>query len=365
MFYTEKQQYWIWLSSVKGIGPSNFFKLLDEYGEPENVWGQLYVARSVLTPAVYKNLEAARDQAWLDDLFDRMEREDIQAVTQLDDEYPDRLRAIPGAPPTLYLKGSRGALNPERAIGIVGSRRITADGVKFTSTCARSLASSGVCVISGLAVGADRQAHLGCLDGGAPTIAVMGSAPDRLYPAENADLYQRIIDEGGAVVSEYPPGTPPAAHQFPARNRIISGMSDGVLMTEGSAKSGAMITMRFAREQRRPLFAVPGSVYSIAYEGTNALLVEGARACTDYRQILDYFCWKDTSEAEQISIDMLSELDESSRQVVDILRREEKSFNDLAAVTKMNSASLNSLLTILEMQGIIRQSPGKMFRAIV
>ena len=363
--YTDRQKYWIWLSSVRGIGTVNFFKLMGEYGEAENVWGQLVLARTLLTPALFKNLQEARNQAYMDDLFERMEKGGMRAVTQLDDEYPERLRGITGAPPTLYVLGDAAALNPEKAIGIVGSRRITADGVRFTYDVAKKLAGNGVCVISGLALGADRRAHEGCLDGGAPTLAVLGSALDRLYPAENADLARRIVDEGGALISEYIPGTPPAAHQFPARNRIVSGMSDGVLMTEGTAKSGAMITMAFAQEQRRARFAVPGSVYSLSYEGTNRLIIEGAQACVDARQILDYFCWESATEAEQITIDALSGLDEQSRRVVELLRYEEKSFNDLISETKMNSASLNSLLTILEMQGIIRQSAGKMFRAIV
>ena len=290
MFYREAQKYWIWLSSVHGIGPQNFFKLLHEYGEPENVWGQLVLAKGILTPAVYQNLQEARTQAYIDDLFESMERSDIVAVTQMDDAYPDRLRSVTGAPPTLYVRGDHTVLNPDRAIGIVGSRRITADGVRFTRNVARQLSSDGVTVISGLAAGADREAHEGCLEGDMPTIAVLGSAVDRLYPAENVDLAERIAAEGGALVSEYRPGTPPAAHQFPARNRLISGMSDGVLMTEGTAKSGAMITMAFAKEQRRALFAVPGSVYSVAYEGNNKLLTEGALACigpVHILQILD------------------------------------------------------------------------------
>ena len=363
MYYTDRQKYWIWLSSVKGIGCANFFKLLNEYGEAENVWGQLVLAKSLLTPHVFKNLQQAREQAYFDDLFERMENADIKAVTQLDDDYPERLRGISSAPPTLFLKGNASSLNPEKAVGIVGSRRVTADGVRFTYDVAYKLASNDVCVVSGLALGADRRAHEGCLDGGGVTLAVLGSAVDRLYPTENADVVERILDEGGAVLSEYPPGTPPAAHQFPARNRIISGLSDGVLMTEGSARSGAMITMAFAKEQRRPLFAVPGSVYSLAYEGTNQLLVEGANICIDARQILDYFNWGNVTEAEQIATDALAGLDDQSRQLVELLRYEEKSFNDLVNETKMNSASLNSLLTILEMQGIVYKRYPNFWRA--
>ena len=365
MFYTDQQKYWIWLSSIKGLGSGPFYQLINEYGEPGYVWDQLILAKKLLTPAMYRHLQQARSQNYLDELFGLMEETETVAITQLDDDYPDRLRAIPDAPPTLFVRGTRAALNPERALGIVGSRKVTVDGARVTGDIAERLSASGVTIVSGLALGADTRAHEGCLEGGSPTVAVLASGPEIIYPRENEDLAARILDEGGALVSEYRPGVKPATHHFPVRNRIISGLADGVLMTEGTVRSGAMITMKYARVQNRPRFAVPGSVYASASEGTNQLLVEGAFACLSEKQVLDFFSWQAAEEPAAMAADALAQLDETSQRLVEILKFEEKSFDELANIMKMSPSNLNSLLTILEMQGIIRQSAGKLYRAII
>ncbi len=365
MFYTDQQKYWIWLSSIRGVSTSQFYQLINEYGEPGYVWDQLILARHILAPAAYRHLKEARSQDYLDELFGQMEESDVTAITQPDDDYPDRLRSIPEAPPTLFVRGNREVLNAEKAFAIVGSRKITVDGARFTERIAERLAENGVCVVSGLAFGADRKAHEGCLNGGSPTIAVLASGPEIVYPRENEDVAARIYEEGGALLSEYRPGTKPATHHFPARNRIISGLADGVLMTEGTARSGAMITMNYARVQNRPRFAVPGSVYAASSEGPNQLLVEGALPCISEKQVFDYFGWKRVEEPADMAADALDGLDETSCKLVEILKFEEKSFDELANIMKISPSSLNSLLTILEMQGIIRQSAGRLYRAII
>ena len=363
MTYGEAQRYWIWLSSIPGLGSRAFEKLMEEYGEPRYVWEQLILARRMLSPRAFENLKKARTDEYMEKLFRRMEESGIAAVTQLDDAYPDRLRGIENAPHTLYVRGSTD-LNDDMMFAIVGSRKITQDGRHFTETVAKDLAEAGVTVVSGLAAGADGRAHEGCLLAGGKTIAVMGIGADAVYPPEHKDLAERILMSGGSIVSEYPPGTPANPWNFPQRNRIISGMSDGVMMTEGTLRSGAMITVRFAREQKRPCFAVPGSVYSLASEGPNQMLLDGDIPAISARQVLSYFGWG-VSQEQKTEQDPLLELDETSRSLVGVLRFEEKSFDELAFTMKMDSSALNSLLTILEMQGIIRQSAGKMYRAIV
>lgn len=362
MDYSDRQRYWIWLSSIQGMEGRPFQRLLEEYGEAEYVWNQLIVARRILSPTVFARLERARTNEYMDELMQSMERSGIRAVTKLDEEYPDRLRSIEDAPPTLYLRGCCEALNMDKMIGIVGSRKATVDGARFTRTVAADLSRSGVCVVSGLAAGIDKNAHEGCLEGEMPTVAVLGSGVDIIYPTEHRELSERIIDEGGVLVSEYRPGVPPTTRTFPRRNRIISGLSDGVLMAEGTLRSGAMITMRYARMQRRPLFAVPGSVYAASYEGTNHLLLDGAQICLGARQITDYFGWH---MAEDKQTGDMPELDEMSLKIVNILKYEEKSFDELVNIIKIDTSDLNSLLTILEMQGIIRQSAGKLYRAVI
>ena len=364
MTYGEAQRYWIWLSSIPGIGGKTFDRLMEEYGEAKYVWEQLILARRLLPEKLFERLKAARTDEYIDTLFRNMEEAEMTAVTQLDDEYPDRLRAVEDAPHTLYLRGSR-ELNREKMFAIVGSRKITADGMHFTEHISRSLSEEGVCIVSGLAMGADRRAHEGCIAGGSPTVAVLASGPEIIYPAEHRELAERILMEGGTLLSEYPPGVRPDAKHFPRRNRIISGLSDGVLMTEGTVRSGAMITIRYARRQGRPCFAVPGSVYSTASEGPNQMLVDGDIPTISSRQVLEYFGWGGAEADAPAEEQALPELDETSQKLVDLLRFEEKSFDELVYDMKMPSQSLNSLLTILEMQGIIRQSAGKMYRAIV
>lgn len=364
MVYSDSQRYWIWLSSIQGLEQKPFWRLMEEYGEAKYVWEQLILAKRLLTPKVFERVKAARTDEYMDGLFTAMEEAGITALTQLDDDYPMRLRSIDKAPLTLYVRGSL-ELNDPQMFAIVGSRKITADGMHFTETVAHDLAEQGVTIVSGLALGADRRAHEGCLSAGGKTISVLASGPEYIYPSEHRELADRILQEGGSLLSEYPPGVKPDARFFPQRNRIISGLSDGVLMTEGTAKSGAMITMRYAREQGRPCFAVPGSVYSTASEGPNRMLMEGAVVTLSAEQVLDYFSWSEAREPAQAQQAELPELDEESRKLVEILRFEEKSFDELAIDMKMNSSSLNSLLTILEMQGIIRQSAGKLYRALV
>ncbi len=361
--YDETQRYWIWLSSIPGLSRNAFDRLITEYGEAKYVWEQQILAKRVLTERAFEHLKAARTEEYMDGLFDRMEKAGIVAVTQLDKEYPPRLRMIDDAPRTLYIRGNP-SLDDEKSFAIVGSRKITRDGMHFTQTVARDLAEAGVTVVSGLALGADGRAHEGCLEGGGRTVAVLASGPEIIYPAEHKALSEQILENNGSLVSEYPPGVRPDARNFPQRNRIISGLSDGVLMTEGGIRSGAMITVRFARAQGRTCFAVPGSVYSSASEGPNRMLVDGDRPALSAGEILSYFGWGSEKDKNDEAHE-LPEMDETSKKLVELLKFEEKSFDELTNDMKMDSSGLNSLLTILEMQGIIRQSAGKLYRAIV
>src|SRR5439155_13566721 len=216
--------------------------------------------------------------------------------------YPKRLRELDDAPPVLYALGELSAAD-DWAVGVVGTRRATSYGREAATQLSSGLAESGVTVVSGLAHGIDTVAHKAALDAGGRTIAVLGSGLDVIYPYENRQLVRRILDEGvGAVITEYPLGTQPDAMNFPPRNRIISGMSLGVLVVEAGEKSGALITVTFALEQGRDVFAVPGPITSRVSEGTNNLLKLGAKCVTSARDIL-----------EELNIDMVSEHVEAAR----------------------------------------------------
>ncbi len=367
MDYTAMEQYWIWLSSVEGIGPKRFYQLLALYEDARSVWDAL---GGVLTPpdmqaigpAALKNLRAARDERCFYQLFDRLERGGIRAVTRLSADYPAALTAIYDPPPTLYVRGE-GPLNDDWMIAVVGSRRCTRDGQRAAREFARGLAENGVTVVSGMARGIDSCAHRGALEGRGRTVAVLGCGVDVVYPPENDGLMAEIIDSGGAVISEFVPGTPPNAGNFPARNRIISGMSAGTLLVEGAKASGAMITVGLALEQGRDVFAIPGGIYSPLSDAPNHMIQEGATPALTHWDILEYYRWARRPGASEGKKPRPAELDAEEAALVEPLRNEALSFDELAAITGLPAAKLNSHLTMLELRGIIEKVPGGLYRS--
>lgn len=358
--YTEQQQYWIWLSSVEGIGCKRFYQLLTAFEEPRAVWEDGGEHLGFLGEKTLANLKQARNERYFYQLFARLERLGVRAITRLHEEYPAALTQIYDPPAVIYVKGNPD-LQRERAMAVVGSRRCTREGRQAAREFTRTLAENGVSIVSGLARGIDTCAHEGCLEGGGHTIAVLGSGVDQVYPPENTGLYQRILDSGGAIISEYLPGTPPLAGNFPARNRIISGLSQGVLLVEAAARSGAMITVRYAADQGKEIFAVPGSVYAPQSESPNLLIRDGAGVALSGWDILEAMRWSDRPKPDSV-VKPEIELDEEERIVVEPLKDEELSYEELVERTRIPPARLNSLLTTLELRGIIKQNPGKMYR---
>lgn len=367
MFYSTEEQYWIWLSSVEEIGPITFFKLLNVYESAHSVWDALAekgipAKMAFLNKSTWKHLKAARDEAYLFRLFDRLDRTGIRALTRLSEDYPAQLMPIPAPPPTLYTLGF-GTLDDPRMFAIVGSRRCTRDGQRAAREIARNLTEAGVTVVSGMARGTDTCAHEGCLSAGGRTIAVLGNGLDMAYPPENRELMDRIIDGGGMVVSEYPPGVAPLPRHFPARNRIISGLARGTLLIEGAERSGAMITINHALEQGKDVFALPGSVFSPVSVAPNRLIVDGAIPALSHTEILDYYRWSEPSgrkgepPAEEV------QLSDDERALVEPMRDQELSFEELRQLTGFSAQKINSHLTMLELRGIIVKVPGGMYRA--
>ena len=245
---------------------------------------------------------------------------------------------------------------------IVGSRRCTRDGQRAARDIAAHLAREDVIVVSGMARGVDSCAHEGTLSASGRTIAVFGCGVDVIYPPENDRLASQILENGGALVSEYPPGTPPHAGNFPARNRIISGMTPGTLLVEGAKGSGAMITVNFALDQGRDVFAVPGSIYSPLSAMPNQLIVDGAKPVISAWEILDFYRWAE-KPAPNPGPRREIELDDTEKRIVLPLTEQELSFEELLQETQISPAKLNSHLTMLELRGIIVKAPGGMYRA--
>ena len=201
--------------------------------------------------------------------------------------YPERLRCIDSPPKEIYCLGNLELLNYEKNIAIIGSRDCSLYGERATKDFAFNLAKEGVCIVSGLARGIDSFAHIGALNAKGKTIAVIGSGLDNIYPRENVKLAQSIIENNGLIISEYPLGTKPLKQHFPARNRIISGLSDGILVTEARKNSGTNITVDFALEQGKDVYVVPGNIYSKTSDGTNFMISEGAIPVTSYKNIIE------------------------------------------------------------------------------
>ena len=365
---TVMEQYWIWLSSVKGIGAKRFYRLLSLYGDARSVWDAL---GGPLTPpdipaavgkAAFGKLRAARDESYFYRLFDRLEKGGIRAVTRLSDDYPPALTGIYDPPPTLYVRGD-GDLSAERMIAVVGSRICTRDGQRAAREFAMGLAQNGVTVVSGMARGIDSWAHRGALDGHGPTVAVLGCGVDVVYPPENGDLAMEILDSGGAIVSEYVPGTPPVPGNFPARNRIISGLTEGTLLVEGARASGAMITVNLALEQGRDVFAVPGGIYSPLSEAPNRMILDGATPVLSHWDILEHYRWAQRPSENPVRKIRPVELEPDEMAIVQPLREQALSFDELAAATGFSAARLNSHLTMLELRGIIEKVPGGLYRS--
>ena len=365
---TAMEQYWVWLSSVGGIGAKRFYRLLSLYGDARSVWDALGGPltppdiRAAVGKSALEKLLAARDEGCFQRLFERLERDGIRAVTRLSEGYPPALTGIYDPPPTLYVRGEC-PLDADRMIAVVGSRRCTRDGQRAAREFARGLAENGVTVVSGMARGVDAWAHRGALDGRGPTVAVLGCGVDVVYPPENRDLAAEILDSGGAIVSEYVPGTPPFPGNFPARNRIVSGLCAGTLIVEGAKSSGAMITVNLALEQGKEVFAVPGSIYSPLSEAPNRMIQDGAVAALSPWDILERLQWARRPAPGASGTAPKPDLSPEDEAIVAPLRNEALTFGELADITGLSAAKLNSHLTMLELRGIIEKAPGGLFRA--
>ena len=349
-------RYWLGLSLVPGIGPVKARRLLDYFGDLAAAWvapaGDL--ARAGLDGRAVESLLAGRATLDLDAEVSRVHDLGIALITWEDPIYPERLRQAYGSPFLLYV---RGELRPQddMAVAVVGTRRATSYGRQATERVVHDLALGGVTVVSGLARGIDTCAHRAALEAGGRTLAVLGCGVDVSYPPENARL-AREIAERGAIISEYPLGTQPEAANFPARNRIISGLARGTLVVEAGQTSGALITARFALDQNREVFAVPGSIFSPASEGTNRLLQQGAKAVLGARDVLDELNLE--SVGRQLEMRELLPVDEVERTVLELLGDEPRHVDDVCRTSALSISLVSSTLTMLELKGLARHVGG-------
>ena len=376
-------KYWLALGRVKGIGNLTYKALVDEFHEPETIF-EAPLKRLEQTPGNGKKLSQAikgfNEWNWVENEISLIEKHGVTFLTLRHTDFPKALLSIPDPPPYLYVKGTI-CREDDNAIAVVGTRLPTPYGIAVAEKISGEMAGLGVTIVSGMARGIDSAAHRGAIAGKGRTIAVLGSGIDVAYPPENKKLYQDIISNG-AVVSEFPMGTPPLAANFPQRNRIISGLTRGVLVVEASLKSGSLITARLALDYGRDVFALPGSITSSKSKGTNKLIKDGAKLVEDARDILEELSMLHKSGNSTV-FPVISDIHVGDSEHKDLSRQhskgkleirlsleEEKIINLLDEPcpidriiqnTGFSASRISSLLLDMELKGLIEQQPGKQF----
>jgi len=347
---------WIGFTYVKGVGAVRFQSLLNAFGSMEKAWeaSDSQLLEAGINQRIVENFQQVKKQIDLPKIWNNIEKAGIRVLTWNDEEYPRRLKEIDQPPPVLYILGEL-TVQDEWAASIVGTRRMTGYGRQVTEELAALLANHGVTVISGLARGVDASAHQAALKNGGRTVAVLGSGVDRIYPPEHRKLAEDIA-QNGAVISDYPPGTPPESNNFPPRNRIISGLSRVVVVIEAGITSGALITSTFAADQGRDVFALPGSIYANQSKGTNKLIQQGARPLLDVSDVLDSLNIEQVQEYRQARLDLPA--DQTEQQLIDVLGYEPMNINDLGNSSGLGMDTLTATLTMMELKGMVRQVGG-------
>jgi DNA processing protein len=355
---------WLALSTVPNVGPIRFISLVKHFGSPEAV---LSAPEKELTElpdigvAIASNIkkkvlwDVAEKQVQL------MQKAQIELLTFKDEDYPENLKSIYDPPPFLFIRGDI-KKEDKNAIAIVGCRMASPYGKQITEKIGRELAKRGITIVSGLARGIDSISHLSALKENGRTIAVFGSGLDVIYPPENKKLVERIV-QNGAIISEFLLGTKPEAPNFPRRNRLISGLSLGVVIVEAGAKSGALLTAQSALEQNREVFAIPGNIGAKNSEGTNRLIKQGAKLVTSVDDILEelnLITSVQQKEKNQIEKD-LSQLSEMEKNIYNLIMNEPYHIDKIAQETHVTTSCALSTLLSLELKGFIKQLSGKMF----
>ncbi|MBX7148489.1 DNA-processing protein DprA [bacterium] len=351
--------YWLALTQVKGVGPARFFRLIELYGSPKAVFEKRDELLDKTLPA--ELLTSIKNFAFdpIKRLIEQTRTLGIHIVTFNDEQYPKALQHIAQAPPVLYFKGDLTFLNEGDWLGVVGSREITDYGVKVCRELVRDLVLQGVRIASGFAAGVDIEAHLTCLYQKGKTVGVLGHGLDVMFPSDHKKYVGPLLDNGGALLSEFPIGSEIHPGFFPRRNRIISGLSRGVLVVEANAKSGSLITADYALEEGRDVFAVPGPIFSARSAGCNQLIQKGAKLVTKAQDILDEWKYEVRTLAPRHHFENPEE-----EVIFKLLGEHILDMDDIIVKTTMPAHTVSRLLTKMEMEGRIRAMPGRRFHAV-
>ncbi len=366
----DKNYPWLCLYLVEGLGNVAAKNLLEAYGSPEAIFSaskEEMETIEAVTPQISSNIERKRFALDPEKELKKIEAAGARIISCIDPEYPASLKEIYDPPMLLFAKGSS-IPSFETFVAVVGSRNPTPYGIKMAQKIGKELAQRGIHVVSGLARGIDGAAQWGCIQGGGYTIGVLGTGVDVIYPASNKKLFQEVIEKG-CVVSEFPLGTRPEPRNFPIRNRIISGISSGVVVVEAARKSGSLITASQALDQGREVFAVPGSALSVRSSGAHYLIKQGAKLVESAEDILEELGpmgrpglqrgeGPGKSEKEEAIVEQLGK---NARAIYEILSHYPIHLDELVRQTGLQPGAVSGLLVEMELLGLVKQLTGKMF----
>ncbi len=349
-------KYWLGFNLVRGIGPMKVRALLDHFGDLEAAWhaAAAELRQAGLDRRALSSLLTARPRLDLDAELGKLAQQGIKTLTWDDPDYPAHLRQIPDPPPLLYIRGELTSAD-EWAVAVVGTRRASAYGKTMTQRLVTDLALNQVTIVSGLARGIDAEAHRAALKAGGRTIAVLGCGLDLIYPPEHRNLAREVV-ERGALIGEYALGTHPEASNFPPRNRIISGLSLGVLVVEAGLKSGALITADYAADQGRDVFAVPGNLFVRSSAGTNRLIQEGAKLVMGAEDILEELNLM--MVAQQAEVRAVVPESQTEALLLQYLSLEPVHVDEISLQSGLPIADVTSNLALMELKGMVRQVGG-------
>ncbi len=353
-------RYWVGFNRVYGVGPAKVRALLDHFGDLEQAWragpGELKAAG--LDRKSLENLLSARAGIDLAREVERVEKAGARVLIWDDPDYPPLLKNLPDAPPVLYVKGQLTETDREWTVAIVGTRRATAYGRQAADTLSTELARNGITIVSGLARGIDACAHEAALKAGGRTLGVLACGIDQVYPPEHVKLAARIAEQG-ALLTESPCGSPPEAGNFPARNRIISGLSLGTIVVEAGETSGALITADRALEQGREVFAIPGNIFSRASAGTHRLLKDGATLVTSAQDVLEALNLKMIAAHSEVRA--VIPADATEAKLLSLLSNDPLHIDALVRESELPITQVSSTLALMELKGMVRQVAGMQY----
>lgn len=358
---TSERLYWLGFSSFAGVGPTTFRKLLSYFGSAEDAWNasENELKKGGMKGNLNIKFVQFKNRFIVQNYAEKLKKADVKFVILTDKEYPKLLKQIPNPPFLLYVRGDLGVLGGLGLFGVVGTRKITEYGRTVTEMFGGELSRSGFTIVSGLALGVDAVSHAAAVQNGGSTIAVLGCGVDCCTPSSNQSLYNSIVNGSGCVISEFPLSQIPTKGSFPSRNRIIAGLSQALLVTEGAQDSGSLITADYAFKFGRPVFAVPGPITSSLSKGPFQLVQKGATMVTSPEEVLKILGKVSKGETKVSKVSKGETKEE--QKILILLENEVVHFDDIVRITKIKSSKLGPLLSLMEVKGMVKSQDGGMF----